>query len=224
MILGFKKIPFRLIWLQYDDAETPTALVGKKVAPILHLQGKAPMAESLDIVKVLDQSQSWGPPLLQPASGRHDLKEFLDTCWPLIRPLIHTRFVRVNLPDLALKGGREYFITQHSHQGPSGEGTPEKETWRGWTQSKREAWYDNHFTHSSPLVTQLSTALLAAEPLIHSPCSVSPGGVGYDDIIFFSRMRMVTIIKGLELGPKLAAYLRSMSEQTDMPSFASMAC
>lgn len=55
MIFGLKKIPHRLIFMSYDDVETPTALIGKKLAPILHLQGEDPMPESLDIIQRVDE-------------------------------------------------------------------------------------------------------------------------------------------------------------------------
>lgn len=55
MIFGLKKIPHRLIFMSYDDVETPTALIGKKLAPILHLHGQDPLPESLDIIKRVDE-------------------------------------------------------------------------------------------------------------------------------------------------------------------------
>ena len=55
MIFGLKKIPHRLIFMSYDDVETPSALIGKKLAPILHLHGQDPFPESLDIIKRVDE-------------------------------------------------------------------------------------------------------------------------------------------------------------------------
>lgn len=37
MILGFKGIPHNLMYLANDDVDTPTAMVGKKMVPILEL-------------------------------------------------------------------------------------------------------------------------------------------------------------------------------------------
>ena len=58
MIFGLKKIPHRLIFMAYDDVETPTALIGKKLAPILHLHGEDPMPESLEIIQRVDETPS----------------------------------------------------------------------------------------------------------------------------------------------------------------------
>lgn len=60
MIFGLKKIPHRLIFMSYDDVETPTAMIGKKLAPILHLHGEDPFPESLDIIKRVDEDAILG--------------------------------------------------------------------------------------------------------------------------------------------------------------------
>ena len=49
MIFGLKKTPFKLDFLMNDDVVTPTKMIGKKVLPIMEIDGKA-MGESLDIV------------------------------------------------------------------------------------------------------------------------------------------------------------------------------
>ena len=64
---------------------------------------------------------------------------------------------------------------------------------------------------------QLNAALAEAEPLIASADGVSPGGVGYDDIAFFGRLRYVALVRGARCGPRLEAYLHRMSERCDVP-------
>jgi len=60
-----------------DDVATPTALIGKKMAPILQLEYlNEVMAESMDIVKRIDEDASMGPALLKgsPDALRADIK------------------------------------------------------------------------------------------------------------------------------------------------------
>ncbi|CAK9108832.1 Glutaredoxin 2 (Grx2) [Durusdinium trenchii] len=216
MIFGLKKIPHRLIFMSYDDVETPTALIGKKLAPILHLSGEAPMPESLDIIKRIDDDSRWGPPILQASSGREDLKLFEKKHWPLMRLLIHTRLLHAYVPDLVFRSARDYFIDQHPIQGPSGEERPNIELWRSWEPSLRRSWYQQHF-EKRHLVETLSQELLEAEPLIHHEAHVSPGGLSYDDVMFFGRVRYLPLIDGLQMGPKLHQYIQVMSEQTEIP-------
>lgn len=53
LAFGLKSIKHELIFLGNDDAATPTALVGKKIAPILTVDGQS-MPESLDIIAKVD--------------------------------------------------------------------------------------------------------------------------------------------------------------------------
>ena len=54
MIFGIKKIPFELRVMSEADAETPTSMVGKKIAPILEKDDGTFMAGSRDIVHYVD--------------------------------------------------------------------------------------------------------------------------------------------------------------------------
>ena len=63
-----------LIFLANDDIETPTKLVGKKLAPIMQFEDGSAMMESLDIVELLDTNEKYGPTgFIKPASGRTEL-------------------------------------------------------------------------------------------------------------------------------------------------------
>ena len=81
MIFGLKKIPFKLNFLMNDDVVTPTKMTGKKVLPILELEGAA-MSESLDIVAKID---AIGAPILAKAAERKDIDQWLTDNKELIR-------------------------------------------------------------------------------------------------------------------------------------------
>lgn len=53
MALGLFKLPYKSIVVPYDDEKTPINLMGKKMLPIMVIDGKA-MNESLDIISVID--------------------------------------------------------------------------------------------------------------------------------------------------------------------------
>ena len=76
-----KKIPFKLNFLMNDDVVTPTRMTGKKVLPILELEGAA-MSESLDIVAKID---AIGAPILAKAAERKDIDQWLTDNKELIR-------------------------------------------------------------------------------------------------------------------------------------------
>jgi glutaredoxin 2 len=53
--------------------------------------------------------------------------------------------------------------------------------------------------------------------------SATAGGLSYDDIDLFGKLRGLTVIKGLVLPPKLKAYVHSMSDKTEIPLYYQMA-
>lgn len=55
MVLGFLEIPYESIVLAYDDEETPLKLMGKKMLPIMEINGEL-YNESLEIIQLLDQN------------------------------------------------------------------------------------------------------------------------------------------------------------------------
>lgn len=64
MALGYLQLPWKSHVLPYDDEATPMRLTGKKMLPILVVDGRA-QNESLDIIAILDKdkklkSESWG--------------------------------------------------------------------------------------------------------------------------------------------------------------------
>ncbi len=53
LALGFLKLPWESIVVPYDDEETPVRLCGKKMLPIMEIDGR-PMNESLEIIQLID--------------------------------------------------------------------------------------------------------------------------------------------------------------------------
>ncbi|CAN0358190.1 unnamed protein product, partial [Ectocarpus sp. 13 AM-2016] len=96
MVFGLKGITHDLAYLSNDDIETPTAMVGKKMVPILELgrpgsEDHEIMAESMDIVKRLDLDPQFGPPVLAPAVDRKDLDSWVSSAAMLMRRLVRPR-------------------------------------------------------------------------------------------------------------------------------------
>ena len=84
MIFGLKKTPFKLDFLMNDDVVTPTRMIGKKVLPIMEIDGEA-MGESLDIVSKVDALDD--TPILSKAAGRKDISTWLSDNKDLLRKI-----------------------------------------------------------------------------------------------------------------------------------------
>ena len=76
---------------------------------------------------------------------------------------------------------------------------------------------------TAELLPELNKALLELEPLICCPDCCTEGGVSYDDIDLWARLRSLTIIKGVELPPKVRAYLDNFEAKGDVPLYDTMA-
>lgn len=97
LALGFKNVKHNLVFLANDDVVSPTALVGKKIAPIMRFPREKEtstnnegnedyeedliMMESMEIIEYIESDERFGPTnILRPASGRTDLKEWQKKC------------------------------------------------------------------------------------------------------------------------------------------------
>ena len=112
--MGLKGIKHELRFMANDDVETPTALIGKKIAPILEEPDSGMvMGESMDIVKKFDEDPAFGPQIFGPASGREDIKAWMKGVKDLLRLLHRPRYMQANLPEFQQKDSRDYFIGGH---------------------------------------------------------------------------------------------------------------
>ena len=89
--LGVQGVPHKLVFMGNDDVETPTALVGKKIAPIWK-DADGPMFESLDIIAKAVPEGS-----ILPATDRTDIKAWQKSIQTTMRKLCRPRYVKVPL-------------------------------------------------------------------------------------------------------------------------------
>eukprot|EP00929_Paragymnodinium_shiwhaense_P089429 TRINITY_DN49573_c0_g1_i1.p1 TRINITY_DN49573_c0_g1~~TRINITY_DN49573_c0_g1_i1.p1 ORF type:complete len:307 (-),score=44.51 TRINITY_DN49573_c0_g1_i1:24-869(-) len=224
MSLGLKNMPYRMIWIAEDDEETPKQLVGKKVTPIIEFPGEGAMAESSDIIARVDGDTAYGPPVLKPKTERPDVDAWVKTLSVPMRNLGRPRYIRSSmLPEFRSRSARERFVTTHPLPDSDTGATLSKAEWAELPKEVRDARYEGFWKDSARQLQQLNDALKGVDGLIASDKHVSPHGVSWDDIVFFSRLRGLTLIKGVQLPGELEAYLESMSEQTDVPLLTQMA-
>jgi len=215
LALGILGKKHKLVFLENDDVETPTALVGKKISPIW-VDDDGPMPESLDIIAKVDTEKR-----IAPASDRTDLKAWQKSVQAVNRKLQRPRYVMVPLPEFMKKAGRDAFVA--NHQMPP----YEKSEWKGNPDFPLELKYEKYqeaFAESDKYLPELNTKLLELESLIYSPEACTEGiGLSYDDIDLWSRLRSLTIIKGIEIPPKVRAYLDHFEKVGDVPLYDVMA-
>mmetsp|Transcript_3859 Transcript_3859/g.5494 ORF Transcript_3859/g.5494 Transcript_3859/m.5494 type:complete len:327 (-) Transcript_3859:291-1271(-) len=213
MIYGLKNIRHDLIWLQNDDM-SPASMhpQGKKVLPIVDNAGKI-MIESLDIVKAVDNDNTYGKPILAPASGRKDIDEWVKSVKSVMGALCRPRYTLSYLPEFAFKSARDTFVLNHPiDKSKHKKGDPE--IFKA---------YEEAYGQSPQLIDEMNRRLQEVEGMIAAPDSVSEGGLSYDDITFFARMRGLTLVKGVQFGPRLTTYMNTMAEKSQVPLYTRMA-
>lgn len=225
MAFGLKHVPYRMIFVAEDDEETPMLLVGKKITPIAEFPGEPAMPESSDIIAKVENDKASGPPVLKPKTERPELDAWLKSLSVPMRNLGRPRYIRsAMLPEFRSSSARERFKTTHPLPDPITGETLSKPEWAALQKERRDQIYEHYFHDSTAQLEALNQVLQGMnDGLISSDTHVSPHGLSWDDIVFFSRLRGLTLIKGVELPTQLEGYLAKMSEMTDIPLFTQMA-
>eukprot|EP01041_Mallomonas_annulata_P013267 gene13267-28095_t len=219
LAFGLKNIKHNVIFLANDDVPTPTALVGKKIAPIFEsvTDGFA-MPESLDIIAKVDSDPKYGPiGHFKPLSGRADIKNWQSASAETNRILQRPRYMMTILPEFMQKEGKEAFVKKHP--------VPpfEKSEWASLTQTERWQQYTSSYEASLGLLEETNDALTDLDKLVYSDEYCTEGGLSLDDIDLWSRLRSLTIVKGLVWPTKLRSYMDKLAELGDVPLYDSMA-
>ena len=230
LALGVKNVKHLIHFLANDDVDTPTALVGKKIAPIFELpEDKFVMGESLDIIAKIDSDERFGPTnQIAPASGRKDIKAWQKSVQTLLRTLQRPRYVATGLlPEFQQLDGRHAFIK--NHQLPP----YEKPEWKGDGTSdnpgmdmdiKLKLYGEAMATDPTPLIEDLNARLVELDDMLYSEHYCSEGcGFSLDDVDLWARLRSITIIGGVVWPTKLRSYMDNLSALGDVPLYDEMA-
>lgn len=205
LALGVKNIKHELIWLANDDFDTPISLVGKKAVPIFVPPEGKPTGESLDIVSFLNSDPRFGPiGSIRPSSGRTDIDALFEELADPLRRLANVRFARTWLPEFTFREARDYYISRHQFKEPPFE-------------------YDVNFEKSPDYIEAIQKKLPQLEEMIFAGDMVTEGGFSMDDITTFPKLRGLTIIKELQLTPKIEKYIEFYSALAEIALFDSHA-
>mmetsp|Transcript_8102 Transcript_8102/g.11667 ORF Transcript_8102/g.11667 Transcript_8102/m.11667 type:complete len:301 (+) Transcript_8102:79-981(+) len=228
LALGIKNVKHNVNFLANDDIPTPTALVGKKIAPIFALpEDDLVMGESMDIIKLVDSDPRFGAVnTIKPATGRDDIKKWQKSVQTLLRTLQRPRYVATGLlPEFQQLDGRHAFIK--NHQLPP----YEKPEWKGNDENpdgmdmdvKLKLYAEAMAKDPASSVEELNAKLVELDDIVYSEHYCSEGGLSLDDIDLWARLRSITIIKGVVWPAKLRNYMDNLSALGDVPLYDAMA-
>lgn len=198
MIFGLKNIPVELVVLLNDDEETPTRMVGQKVAPILQKDDSRYLPESMDIVHYVDNLDH--KPLLTGARNPA-IEEWLRKVNGYVNRLLLPRIAKAPFDEFSTPEARAYF-------------TKKKEASIGS--------FEEHMAHSAGLIKNISDDLRNLDKLIQLPNAVN-GELSEDDIHLFPLLRNLTLVAGVDFPTRVADYRDNMAKQTQVNLLSSIA-
>lgn len=198
MIFGLKNIPVELVVLLNDDEETPTRMVGQKVAPILQKDDSRYLPESMDIVHYVDNLDH--KPLLTGARNPA-IEEWLRKVNGYVNRLLLPRIAKAPFDEFSTPEARAYF-------------TKKKEASIGS--------FEEHMAHSAGLIKNISDDLRNLDKVIQQPNAVN-GELSEDDIHLFPLLRNLTLVAGVDFPTRVADYRDNMAKQTQVNLLSSIA-
>jgi len=220
LALGLKNVKHDLIYFSNDDIDTPTQLVGKKIAPIFEYSDVIPpMPESLDIIRKIDSDPTFGPTnFFKESNNRVDIADWQKKVAGINRIIQRPRYMLTILPEFASRDGKNAYVKNHPLD------PYEKDTWKKeLTDNQRWELYNKAYIQSFDLIPEANEALKELDALIYSVDYCSEGGLSYDDIDLWSRLRSMTLVKGIIFPPKLDGYMKNLSAVADLPLYYSIA-
>ena len=203
-VLGIKIIPFQLEFL--SAGQFPEELASRLITntvPILEMEGNESktsiiMQESLDIIDFLDRSVE--PALFSNYNVNNDVLTTVKEISISSLPLCYPRMPFLDLPELQASQARNYF-----------------------QKSREERMKTSFFyalNNTSEYVRIIGSALntlafnYQVEDLINDMRNIE-----IEDVIIFSELRNLTMIKELQFPESLAAFVEMMAEKTGVKLF-----
>lgn len=194
MIFGLRNVPLEEEILLNDDEDTPIGLIGAKQVPILQKPDGTHMGESLDIVRFIDEYADKGR---LKEDIRPEVQAWFDKVGEYYNKLVQPRDVKLGLPEFATQSAIDYFV--HKKEKTIGN-------------------FQTNLNKTGEYLKRLHADLADLEALIQSPAAIG-GELGMEDIIVFPLLRNLTMVRGLEMPPKVLAYVQNMSEASKVPLY-----
>ncbi|MFV2030728.1 glutaredoxin 2 [Neisseria sp. S1] len=193
MIFGLCNLPLEEVILQNDDEATPIALIGTKQVPILEKPDGTHMAESLDIVRFVNE---YGGGCLA-ENIRPEIQQWFNKVNEYQNKLVQPRDVLLGLPEFSTQSAIDYFVKK---------------------KEKNIGNFQTNLSKTKSYLERLHQDLAELDNRVKAPNALN-GEISMEDILIFPILRNLTMVRGLELPPKVQEYVETMSEQSKVPLF-----
>lgn len=193
MIFGLRDVPVETQTLLFDDAETPTQLVGEKTVPILEFDDGGTLTDVQQIVRGID-SEAEGVKVMD-GPQNPDIERWVNAASDTIFKLFAPRVVEAPLGELATPEAASQFRAKMTDMA-------------GDLEALRE--------QTPALMNDLERWFTELEPLIQSPEAVNQV-LSLDDITLYPVLRHLSLVEGVKYPEKVDAYRLAMAKLSRVP-------
>ena len=192
MAANYKNLDVELVYLQNHDVDARIEKVGANMVPILQKPDGSYMAESLDIVKYLDEFDN--NPILEAATKQDDIFAWNQYVSGVEGPLVHPRWMHITLPEFSCNEAKAWFTKNKS--------------------AMISMSFEDAISKTDSFLSKMNEALEEIDWLTLP--SQRGNKLSYDDINFYPTLRNLTVIKGINLPEKVRAYIDEVTSLTGM--------
>ncbi len=199
MVAKYKQVNFESVYLLNDDADSCIDRVGKKMVPILEIDGQS-IGESLDIAHKLDDLGKTDQVIAE--GGDSDrFTQPLMTENRAIFSLLFPRSVQMGLPEFATQSAIEFYRVNKE----------------AVIECSFEQALENTAEHKSRVEEVLSDLPLLVKP------SDRGGLLSWDDVMIFPMLRNLTMVKDIQMPAQVVDYINEVAALTKVELYTDRA-
>ena len=199
MVAKYKQVNFESVYLLNDDADSCIDRVGKKMVPILEIDGQS-IGESLDIAHKLDELGKTDQVIAE--GGDSDrFTQPLMTENRAIFSLLFPRSVQMGLPEFATQSAIEFYRVNKE----------------AMIECSFEQALENTAEHKSRVEEVLSDLPELVKP------SDRGGLLSWDDVMIFPMLRNLTMVKDLQMPAQVVDYINEVAALTKVELYTDRA-
>ncbi len=192
MAASLKGLHLQEVFVLDDDTEALTKLAGKRVVPIMIKNDGAPMLESMDMVRYIDEQ---GEPVFT-GPEREEVRAWAEAVVEKTAPLTMPRYPLLGLPEFGTVAALNHYNLR-----------------------KRQVLGDfvELLAQTRRYIAELMPELEALDRMIESPGAVNGGVLSLDDIRVLPLLRSAAVVKGLRYPSRVQGYFEGLMAKTGYP-------
>jgi len=199
MVAKYKRVNFEPVYLLNDDADSCIERVGKKMVPILEIDGQS-MGESLDIAHKLDELGSTDQVIAEGGDSDRFTQPLMSVNRAIFS-LLFPRNVQIGLPEFATQSAIDFYRVNKE----------------AMIECSFEQALENSQEHKACVEQALNEIPKLVKP------SDRGGLLSWDDVMIFPMLRNLTVVKDLKMPEQVVDYIHEVADLTHVELYTDRA-